>query len=63
MIKHLIDQIIETRAKGNAVLISTTKTKLTLKGIDPSKYSETSNDDPVMIAKIVSVAREMGVKI
>jgi hypothetical protein len=34
-----------------------------IKGIDYSKYTATSEDDPVMLEKILAVAKEMGVQI
>lgn len=62
-IKQMIDTILERRCKGNPVLISTTSTKLILKGIDPAKFSSSSNDDPAVIAKIRTIAAEMGITI
>lgn len=60
-IKAMIDAIIKERSQGNPSLESTTRTKLLLKGIDPSKYSDQSDDDPAVIAKIKQCAQEMGV--
>ena len=60
-IKRLIDSLIEIRAQGNQNLVVTTRTKLLLKGIDPSKYTETTEDNPEVILKIKGIAGEMGI--
>lgn len=61
--KRQIGQILEAVSKGNSVVLITTKTKLLLKGIDPDKYTDSSEDDPVIIQKIEKIAAEFGVKI
>lgn len=58
-IKTMIDDIIGIRSKGNSVIASTMKTKLKLKGIDVDKYTETSDDDPVVIAKLDAIYKEL----
>jgi hypothetical protein len=60
-IKNIIDTIVTTRAKGNPVIESTTRTKLSIKGINPSLYSSTSPDDPEIIQKLNQIALEMGI--
>ena len=60
-IKKVIDQIIKERAKGNIILTSTTRTKIILKGIVPEKFSESSPDDPEVLAKLKDIGRELGV--
>ena len=60
-IKRTIDTIIAQRARGNAVIASTTRTKLVLKGINPSLYTATSPDDPVVLGKLSSLARDLGI--
>lgn len=62
-IKKIIDSIINQRSSGNPVLASTTKTKLLIKGIDPDKYSDSSDDDPSVIAKLEALAAELNVKL
>ncbi|HNE11878.1 MAG TPA: hypothetical protein PK318_00700 [Accumulibacter sp.] len=59
----MIDKLVELRAKGNATVASTTRTKLLLKGIKVASWTATSPDDPDMIAKVREVAKEMGVAI
>ncbi len=60
-IKLLIDNLVEQRAQGNPSLESTTRTKLLLKGIDGTKYTASSDDDPAVIEKIRQIAKDMGV--
>jgi hypothetical protein len=62
-IKVMIEKIVMERAKGNVVLINTTKTKLLLKGINPDKYGADSPDDPAVIAKLQMLAQELNVKL
>jgi hypothetical protein len=58
-IKHMIDEIITKRSKGNPTIASTTKTKLILKGINPDKYTALSEDDPLVIKKLRELAKEL----
>ena len=60
-IKSMIDSIIEQRSKGSPVLRSTTQVKLLLKGIDATKYTETSADDPEIIKAVRLAAEAFGV--
>lgn len=60
-IKKMIDQIIETRSQGDPFLVLATKTKLMLKGIDPEKYNDNSEDYPWIMDDVRRIAREMGV--
>lgn len=58
-IKKMIDSIIEQRAKDNPMLAGVIKTKLMLKGIDPSKFSATSEDDPAVIGKLEVLMKDL----
>ncbi len=58
-IKKMIDTIIEQRTKDNPMMAGVIKTKLALKGIDPSKYSAQSEDDPVIIGKLEAFLKEI----
>jgi len=60
-IKHIIDTIMAKRTLGNPMLISTTRTKLLLKGINTIKFTDESPDDPVVIAQLDEIAREFGI--
>lgn len=58
---RMIDKIIQERSQGKETLVSTTRTKLILKGINPSKYNAASEDDPIIIGKIRLIANEFGI--
>ncbi len=58
-IKKMIDSIIEQRAQDNPMLVRVIKTKLMLKGIDPAKFTVTSDDDPAIIEKLEAVMKEL----
>ena len=58
-IKQMIDSIISQRAKDNAMLAGVIKTKLMLKGIDPSKFTPQSPDDPAIISKLEALIKEL----
>jgi hypothetical protein len=58
-IKQMIDTIISQRAKDNAMLAGVIKTKLMLKGIDPSKFTPQSPDDPAIISKLEEVIKQL----
>lgn len=54
-IKVMIDTIIERRTRNDPELLGVVKTKLMLKGIDPNRYTETSDDDPRIIALLEAI--------
>lgn len=58
-IRQMIDTIIDQRTKGNTMLVGVIKTKLMLKGIDSSKFTAQSPDDPAIIAKLEAVIKEL----
>ncbi len=60
-VKRIIDQIIEQRARGNDLLVHTTTAKLLFKGIDPSRYTSQTPDDPRILAQIKEIAKDLGV--
>lgn len=62
-IRKLIDNILEKRSKGNPILMNTTKTKLMLKGINPDKYTNTSPDDTVILTKLKTIAKDLGIQV
>ena len=62
-IKRMIDSIVEQRAQGNPTIASSTRTKLILKGINPQAYTPTSADDPAVIARLRTLAGELGVRV
>ncbi|HEY6009793.1 MAG TPA: hypothetical protein VIU40_15815 [Geobacteraceae bacterium] len=58
-IKKLIDGIVAQRAQGNRVLEGVVKMKLILKGIDPKLYTDQSEDDPVIIGRLLELRQEL----
>lgn len=60
-IKQIIDEIIEERSKGNPAIIEVTKAKLILKGLNPSKFDSCSHDDPIIIEKLLNIAKQLNV--
>jgi DNA polymerase III sliding clamp (beta) subunit (PCNA family) len=60
-IKKMIDEIIKKRANGDSVLIKTTTTKLVLKGINPDKFTSSSEDDPLIMEKLKSLAKDLNI--
>lgn len=61
-IKHIIDDIIEERSKGNPAIKEMTIAKLILKGLNPNKFDENSPDDTVVIEKLLKIAKQLNVK-
>jgi hypothetical protein len=62
-IKQIIDKVIAIRSQGNATIAATTRTKLILKGINPDKFSASSEDDPLIMGKLTQIVKEMGITI
>jgi hypothetical protein len=58
-IKQMIDYIIKQRAQDNPMLQRVIKTKLILKGINPSKYTLQSDDDPNIINKLNTLITDL----
>jgi hypothetical protein len=61
-IKRMVDKIVEGRAKGNPTIEMTTRTKIILKGIDPDKFDDQSEDDPEILASLKRIASDLGVE-
>ncbi len=62
-IKQMIDTLVDQRAKGNVTIALTTKAKLVLKGVNPSAFDESSPDDPMVIARIRTIATDFGLRV
>ena len=58
-IKKMIDIIVQERSGGNPAIAEMTKAKFMLKGINPNKFSSASEDDPVVIEKLLSAAKQI----
>jgi len=59
-VKELIDRLIDLRTRGDRALVAPVKIKLIMKGIDPDLFDASSPDNPVVIQKVITVAKEMG---
>ncbi len=62
-IKRMIDAIFEYKTQGNPALVPNAHAWLIFKGIFPNRFNETSQDDPILIEKLSSIAKELGIKI
>lgn len=61
--KQIIDAIIQKRSHGTNTMTQVTKTQLGVNGINPDKFTSNTPDDPVVMKKLVSLARSFGVKV
>ena len=59
-IKKVIDAIIIRKGKGDPLLVINIRKKLVLKGINPSRYTYETIDDPVVLAKLRDLAKDFG---
>ena len=59
-VRALIEQLIELRTKGQQGLVAPLKIKLIMKGVDPDLFDDSSPDNPVVIHRIITIAKEMG---
>lgn len=62
-IKKMIDTIIEKRSAGVPAAVTTIRVKMTFKGIFPDKYNDQSADDPVIMEKLILLAKEFDIKL
>lgn len=62
-VKELIDRLIELRTKGDRGLVAPLKIKLIMKGVDPDLFDASSPDNPVVIQRVITIAKEMGYEI
>ena len=62
-IKTLIDEIVVKRSNGDPLFERTTKLKIQLKGINIERYNASSDDDPIVIAKLNKIAEEFGLTV
>lgn len=60
-IKKLLDAVIEKRSQGNLTIVSVTRTKLILKGLNPDKFTSASPDDPAVLKRVEKLAKHVGV--
>jgi len=62
-VKKMLEAIVVERSKGDDVLAKLTRAKLILKGFDPARFTLTMPDDPDTVARVMRIARELGVKL
>ncbi len=59
-VKLLIDRLIELRTKGDRGLVAPLKIKLIMKGVDPDMFDAGTPDNPIVIQRVITIAKEMG---
>ena len=59
--KEMIDSIISSK-EDNPMLLKIIKSKMILHGIDRDRLATEPYDDPLVIAKIEKLAREVGAR-
>ncbi len=59
-VKTLIEQLIQLRTNGEHTLVAPLKVKLIMKGIDPDMFDADTPDNPLVIQRVVAIAKEMG---
>jgi len=57
---QMIEFVLKQRAAGNPMLEKIIKTKMILKGINPSKYTAESEDDPEVLEQLEGMSMELG---
>jgi hypothetical protein len=57
-VRELIDRYYEKRAHDNPTMAHFVRAQLILKGIDPDKFNEKSEDNPDVIRKLTQLLRE-----
>jgi len=62
-IHRLILRLIELRTGGNPALVPSIKIKLIMKGVDPDQHNEKSADNPITIARLHAIAKDMSIKL
>jgi len=62
-ILEMINTIVEKRSGGSPMVARSIRARLVIKGIDVDAYTETSEDDPEVIAKLQQIAKELGVSL
>lgn len=54
----MITTIIDRRSKGDPVAAAGVRVRLLLRGIDPSEFGPTTDDDPAIITKLEQMMAE-----
>lgn len=58
-IKKMIDTIIQERSNGNPAIAEMTKAKFILKGLNPDNYDSNSQDDQILIKKLLTIDKQI----
>jgi len=58
-IRKMIDEIIQERSNGNPAITEMTIAKLILKGLNPKNFDCNSDDDEIIIEKIINIAKQL----
>ncbi len=61
--KKLIDAIILKRSRGVGAIAKAIKIKIALKGINPDNLTPDTPDDPVLLRKLLELARSYGLQV
>jgi acetolactate synthase regulatory subunit len=61
--KKILDAIIQKRSRGVGAIAKAIKIKLTLKGINPDSLTPDTPDDPVLLKKLLALARSYGLQV
>ncbi len=62
-IKRMIDRIVDERSHGHPTIALATRTKIMLWGVRVDSYTSTSPDDVAVLAKLRTIAEELGVAV
>ncbi|MGD8778805.1 MAG: hypothetical protein PVH88_07565 [Ignavibacteria bacterium] len=62
-INKVCNEIITKVSGGNPTLVNVTRTKLILKGVNPDRYDEKSDDDSAVLEKLKGIANEFKLNI
>jgi hypothetical protein len=62
-IKSLIDTYVTQMSKGNQVVAKSLYIRLALSGIVHSKYTNDTNDDPIILDRLYALAKKANIKL
>jgi len=60
---NIINHILEKRAKGNKIIIESTKIRMILDGINPDDFDIASEDDPEILQKLQDFAKKNNISL
>jgi len=62
-IKTLIDTYVDEMSQGNQVIAKSLYIRLALNGIVHSQYTSETHDDPIIIEKLYSLAKQANIRL